>query len=512
VTLRVPLTYDYTAVGRILRDFDSRITSNGTFLQSGTGAVARTVQSKLRDVISPKDFGVVADGVTDDSANVQKWLDYAASVGGVHVWPSGQCKFASQVTLAPTGLVNLVIIAYGAEILTTGAISGFKIQGSAAPHIPAIFGLKVNGRGNATQTNGFEIVNTANLALRDCAVEAHGVAATYAGFLLRNATASDSNTGAFWTTLENCTVRKRSGSDVGDIPCGIRVRGAANATRILGGAVNCGATGYGVEFTPEAGQTYVGNGCFIGAGYNFEGGTAAIHLTNGAGGILPGGLGIGYCRCESTTTFILADGATAETVEPPTLLERPYCTPDVTKIIDNQTAGPLTILNMAAINSGTASSGTVTRRRKIVNYEGTYYKTVDPTYDAATYDLINTGQGIGFLLNGAAIGWLRYAASGFLELAGNVADSVGWCFRQVRGISNTTTRAINLRGTATFAASTSVAVSFVWGNEADGVYTIQLTPRADPVGRLYWDTPLTTGFTIRNTSSTSIAVDWLLIR
>lgn len=38
------------------------------FIQSGTGAVARTVSTKDRDIVSVKDFGAVGDGVTDDSA------------------------------------------------------------------------------------------------------------------------------------------------------------------------------------------------------------------------------------------------------------------------------------------------------------------------------------------------------------------------------------------------------------------------------------------------------------
>lgn len=38
------------------------------FIQSGTGATYRTVQSKLRDTVSVKDFGAVGDGVTDDTA------------------------------------------------------------------------------------------------------------------------------------------------------------------------------------------------------------------------------------------------------------------------------------------------------------------------------------------------------------------------------------------------------------------------------------------------------------
>lgn len=43
-------------------------TGASTFLQSGAGAVARTVTSKLQDVVHVKDFGATGDGVTDDSA------------------------------------------------------------------------------------------------------------------------------------------------------------------------------------------------------------------------------------------------------------------------------------------------------------------------------------------------------------------------------------------------------------------------------------------------------------
>ena len=41
--------------------------SNVNFLQAGTGAQVRSVQSKLRDVVSVKDFGAVGDGVANDA-------------------------------------------------------------------------------------------------------------------------------------------------------------------------------------------------------------------------------------------------------------------------------------------------------------------------------------------------------------------------------------------------------------------------------------------------------------
>ena len=39
-----------------------------SFTQSGTGATARTINSKLNELVSVKDFGAIGDGITDDTA------------------------------------------------------------------------------------------------------------------------------------------------------------------------------------------------------------------------------------------------------------------------------------------------------------------------------------------------------------------------------------------------------------------------------------------------------------
>jgi hypothetical protein len=73
--------------------------SEVSFLQAGTGAVTRTAQAKMRDIVSVKDFGVVGDGVTDDTVAIQAAI--AAAANKTLFVPSGMVIYVtSQITLA----------------------------------------------------------------------------------------------------------------------------------------------------------------------------------------------------------------------------------------------------------------------------------------------------------------------------------------------------------------------------------------------------------------------------
>mgnify|MGYP001342008619 CR=1 FL=1 len=74
--------------------------------QGGSGAVARTTASKLQESVSVKDFGAVGDGVTDDTAAVQAWVNASSSnalYGAPRGYaPAGRYKITSTITFPST--------------------------------------------------------------------------------------------------------------------------------------------------------------------------------------------------------------------------------------------------------------------------------------------------------------------------------------------------------------------------------------------------------------------------
>ena len=69
------------------------------FTQSGTGATARSVQSKLGDVVSVKDFGATGDFVTDDIVAIQAAIDSVEASRGVVFFPNGRYRISTSIRL-----------------------------------------------------------------------------------------------------------------------------------------------------------------------------------------------------------------------------------------------------------------------------------------------------------------------------------------------------------------------------------------------------------------------------
>lgn len=131
------------------------------FLQAGTGAVARTVQAKERDIISVKDFGAVGDGVTNDTSAVQAAITYAAPLGKSIYLPAGTYKVTSTLIKAQSNY-GLNMYGDGAALTrisyTTGAAGTPAIRvvgGSGYLCNASIEGIGFDG--NASNTWGIEI-------------------------------------------------------------------------------------------------------------------------------------------------------------------------------------------------------------------------------------------------------------------------------------------------------------------------------------------------------------------
>jgi len=85
------------------------------FLQAGAGAVERSVQSKLRDVVSVKDFGAVGDGVANDTAAIQAAITSMTN-GSTLSFVGGATYLVTAPIVIPPSLTGCVFKGNGATI------------------------------------------------------------------------------------------------------------------------------------------------------------------------------------------------------------------------------------------------------------------------------------------------------------------------------------------------------------------------------------------------------------
>jgi hypothetical protein len=204
------------------------------FVQSSIGAVLRTVQDKLREGMSVKDFGAIGDGITDDTTAIQKAFDAAKLAGGGDIYlPKGTYAVSSAINI--TGCNNIIFYGAGndASIIkstsTTADVfydSGtswwrtfrdFSISSSVTKTAGSSFSLAGERRGLFDRVritghfNGFKMLGFEQTEIRSCSV----TKPSGAGSAVQCGTSGTAGQGAN-LLINSCFLR--GGDDVTQLP------------------------------------------------------------------------------------------------------------------------------------------------------------------------------------------------------------------------------------------------------------------------------------------------------
>lgn len=148
------LRFAYSCIAR-LRD------GGAMFTQSGTGAVARTSLTKMRERVTPQDFGVDDTGVASADTAFADWLTRIAGKSGRV--PAGTYRLTAGNLAVPAN--TTILIDDGAVFDISGAASGaavFSASGTFGTEYP----LTVNAAAGATSLT-LSVSDAANLAADD---------------------------------------------------------------------------------------------------------------------------------------------------------------------------------------------------------------------------------------------------------------------------------------------------------------------------------------------------------
>ena len=140
------------------------------FLQAGAGAVARTVESKLRDTVSVKDFGAVGDGVTDDTTAIQNAINASSEL----YFPPGNYLVSAQINLKND---FSIVGEPGAKIILANGVTPHVLRGNPCNNF-VMQNMTIEGNGLSGNSTVY-ISNSANVTIQNCKITKSGANAIW---------------------------------------------------------------------------------------------------------------------------------------------------------------------------------------------------------------------------------------------------------------------------------------------------------------------------------------------
>ena len=179
--------HETTNAPQITSISDAQVVSNAainstklSFTQTGTGAVARTLDDRLKEFVSVKDFGAVGDGIADDTSAIQAAINTNKNI----TFPIGRYKVSDTITIpqahvgqilhAVTGNANYPSVAFKPNAEIIGDLSSITSSGSLTDLASAkpmflvqaagvkFQGLYLNGTSNTKNSIGIKVELTAD--------------------------------------------------------------------------------------------------------------------------------------------------------------------------------------------------------------------------------------------------------------------------------------------------------------------------------------------------------------
>lgn len=450
--------------------------SSVSFIQSGSGAVSRDSQDKMRETFSVKDFGALGDGTTDDGLAILATIKAASAArlaGAVKVgveFPVGKYKTTLPIPCIAS-VVMFCRVPWGAVIVPSGTMSEALYSatlsgGTFTTTVGTAFNTSVSGAG---VINIFVDAQVANCTITNCIASFNGAAE---GMFERLYVSTDINTidgiefdhcvsvrldnlradkGGAATGGVGITLSGQTNASVlrepqieGDWAVGILMGGVSNM--ILGGVVESSPT-VGVKVT---GEKVIIDGCWLEGIVSYDiqlGDTGSTAYATDIRNTLHGGAATNMLKIVEATNFFwqkscrVQAGVTPYTNSYDAPASAAVCNGTIQLYGDPETftVAGVNLSGKGAINLEVYGTNDTSDAKRYALYSSASGNAVlSPGRDIATFTP-------SLLLGGAATG-MTYAADGQIGAVWTIGKMVFFTLRMALTAKGSSTGVVTVSG------------------------------------------------------------------